>query len=84
MNPLRTAVSKNISSRLSTRTLAASGSILGATRVVRPSLMQQSRGYAAETASKKGGNGGFIFLSKFPLSRCCRQKKKKEKLTNCF
>jgi hypothetical protein len=63
MNPLRSAFTK---SRLSTRTLVASGSILGATsRVggVRTSIMQ-GRGYATESSNKKGGSGTLTFLSK--------------------
>lgn len=66
MNPLlRSSITKNVTSRLNTRTLVASGSILGATSRlggVRSSIMQ-NRGYSSE-APKKGGSGGLIFLSK--------------------
>lgn len=62
MNNLRSSL---IKSRVSSRSLVATGSILGATsRIgnVRTSIMQ-SRGYSSE-APKKGGSGGLIFLSK--------------------
>lgn len=65
MNPLRSTITKNVTSRLSTRTLLASGSVLGATSRVggaRASIMQ-SRGYSSENP-KKGGSGGLVFLSK--------------------
>ncbi|CAO3632592.1 unnamed protein product [Mucor hiemalis] len=64
MNPLRSTITKNATSRLSTRTLLASGSVLGATSRVggaRASIMQ-SRGYSSENP-KKGGSGGLVFLT---------------------
>ncbi len=69
MNPLlRSSITKNVTSRLSTRTVLASGSVLGVTSRlggVRSSIMQ-NRGYSSE-APKKGGSGRIIFLSKIML-----------------
>lgn len=62
MNNLRSSL---IKSRISGRSLAATGSVLGATsRIggVRTSIIQ-NRGYSSD-APKKGGSGGFVFLSK--------------------
>lgn len=60
MNPLRSTLTK---SRTSARTLFASGSILGATRVSSVRTMQ-NRAYSSEVP-KKSGSGGLVFLSKF-------------------
>ncbi|GAA5802443.1 hypothetical protein HPULCUR_007908 [Helicostylum pulchrum] len=58
MNPLRSTLTK---SRTSTRTLFASGSILGATRVSSIRTMQ-NRAYSSEVP-KKSGSGGLVFLT---------------------
>jgi hypothetical protein len=65
MNTLRSTISKNISTRLSTRTVVASGSILGGTRVIARPSIKQARGYASEATHKKGGSSGLVLLSKF-------------------
>ncbi|KAI8641318.1 heme peroxidase [Parasitella parasitica] len=61
MNPLRSALLK--SSRVNTRTLLASGSVLGATSGRIGGIRASGMRYYSSEAPKKGGSGGLVFLT---------------------